>query len=149
MAGGGFCRDRRLGRAFAIAIGQRGWKRQPEGGARVLTTSLVMLITSSNLVDCWTGGLAAWRPLVRGRRNRRSCATIEFDRMHRTVGCIGAHLANPSNSRQTLFQRDGNDRLAVQLQDRRGVHQQRVWPVALYRGKGTVNILWCVDRYRL
>jgi len=31
MAGGGFCRDRPLGRAFAIAIGQRGRKRQPEG----------------------------------------------------------------------------------------------------------------------
>jgi hypothetical protein len=32
MAGDGFSRDRRLDRAFAIAIGQRGWKRQPEGG---------------------------------------------------------------------------------------------------------------------
>ena len=44
VAGGGFFCDRRLGRAFAfaIAIGQCGWKPQPEGGARLLTTSPVI-----------------------------------------------------------------------------------------------------------
>jgi hypothetical protein len=35
MAGAGFFRDRRLGRAFAIAIGQRGWGREQQHDDRL------------------------------------------------------------------------------------------------------------------
>jgi len=45
--GGGFRRDRRLGRAFAIAIGQRGWKRQPT--AKGLREPLQVSIAVSDL----------------------------------------------------------------------------------------------------